>query len=146
MTDKKKADREALMRLADAMDEDIFNASDKELFAEAAVDNEGLEEIAAAMRNLFDKTESETGKAKMTAARDALDELKRRRPVRVFHLDAVVARRRLQQALVDNPDTARKLTLAARKGEKLSDDDVIGIVEDLEEMGILPPVDKDGKQ
>jgi hypothetical protein len=145
VTDKKKADREALMRLADAMAENVLKASDKELFAEAAEDNEDLEEIAAAMRKLFDKTESEAGKAKMAAARATLDELKRR-PVRVLHLDPAAARRRLEQALVDNPDTARKLTLAARKGEKLSDDDVIGIVEDLEEMGILPPVEEDGKQ
>jgi hypothetical protein len=120
-------------------------ASDSELLAEAIEDNEDPDRTAAAMRNLFDETESEAGKAKMAAARAALEE-QRRRPAGVFRLDAATASRRLQKALADNPETARKLTLAARKGEKLSDNDVIGMLEDLEELGILLPGDEDGKQ
>jgi hypothetical protein len=134
------AARDALRRLADELVEDILAASDKELLAEAVEDQEDPEKIAAELRRLFEQAETDAGKAHMAAAREAVD-VDRRRSAKVIKLDPAEARRRLALALESNPDTANKLTLAARKGEKLSDEDVRGILEDLEELGIFPRSD-----
>jgi hypothetical protein len=57
----------------------------------------------------------------------------------VTPFDPAKARLRLARIVAnDDPETARKLTLAARKGEGLSDEDVRGMLEDMEELGILP--------
>ena len=57
-------------------------------------------------------------------------------------LDLVVARRRLERLLAQDPETAQKLTLAARKGQSLSDDDVLGMLADLKELGFQTDADE----
>ncbi|NTF47034.1 hypothetical protein G6L77_01850 [Agrobacterium rhizogenes] len=55
------------------------------------------------------------------------------------------ARARLR-AVVDTPGLPQKVTLAARKENELSDADILGMLEDLRELGVLPPDDnQDGK-
>jgi hypothetical protein len=137
--------RDALRRLADELVEDILAATDEELLAEVAEDQEDPEKIAADMRRLFEQAENEVGKAKMAAARAAVD-ADRQRFATVVKLDPAEARRRLALALESNPDMAKKLTLAARKGEKLSDNDVRAILEDLEQLGIFPRSDDEDRK
>jgi hypothetical protein len=48
----------------------------------------------------------------------------------------------LARELRDAPETSTKLTLAARKGQDLSDADVFGMLEDLADLGLLPPTDE----
>lgn len=138
MTGKPSEEREALLRLADAMAEDALSASDADIAAEATEDGEDLHALATNMLALFERAESEAGKSRMAAARRELDEQRNAAP-RVLRLDPAKARARLQRALEQSPETAKKLTLAARKGEDLSDEDVLGMLEDLEELGIIPP-------
>ena len=81
----------------------------------------------------------------MAAARRELEAIQGAVPA-VLRLDPAAARARLQKALLQSPEAAQRLTLAARKGDDLSDADVLGMLEDLEELGILPPEsDEDGK-
>jgi len=47
----------------------------------------------------------------------------------------------LQQLIEADPETTRKLTAAARKGDRLSDDDVQSMLEDFEELGVTLPAD-----
>ena len=54
-----------------------------------------------------------------------------------------VARARLR-AIVDTPGLPQKVTLAARKENELSDADILGMLEDLQELGILPRDDSQG--
>jgi transposase len=59
-------------------------------------------------------------------------------------LDPTAARRLLERAMARDPETAQKLTLAARKGDSasaFSDEEVRGMHEDLQELGVLPPPD-----
>jgi len=142
MSGKMTSEREALLRLADALAEDVDRTSDADLLAEAAGDQIDIEKLAATMRGMFDQVEGEAGKARMAAARAAVD-ADRRRPAPVVRLDAAEARRRLAQLLADTPQVARKLTLAARKAEELSDHDVLAVLEDLQELGIIPLNDQD---
>jgi hypothetical protein len=140
MTGNQKEAREALRRLTDTLAEDIFNASDQQVLEDAAEIYGDHDKVAADMLRLFEQTASEQGKARLAAARAAISD-ERRRVVRPVRLSPAEARQRLQQAIAADPETARKLTMAARKGEDLSDDDVYGLLEDLEELGVIPPLD-----
>ena len=137
-----KSDRTALARLANAFVEDVLNASDEDIMAEAREDHLDPATAAAHARALFEKAAATAGKGRLAAARSALSQ--GRRPATVTRLDAAESRRRLQQALTRDPDLARRLTLAARKdqGQGLSDNDVRGLLEDLTELGIMPDADE----
>jgi hypothetical protein len=140
MTGNPKDAHEALRRLADALTDDILNAPDKEVLEDAAELYGDPDKLAADMLRLFEQTASEQGKARLAAARAAIA-ADQRRPARAVRLDPAEARRRLQQLIAADPETARKLTLAARKGEGLSDDDVYSMLEDFEELGAIRPSD-----
>ena len=137
MSGKMTLEREALLRFADALAEDIDRASDRDLLAEAVEDQIDVEKLATSMRRLFDQVESEGGKARMAAARAAVD-ADRRRHAPAVRLDPLEARRRLAQVLARTPEAGREVTLAARKAEELSDDDVLAVLGNLEELGIIP--------
>jgi hypothetical protein len=140
-----KTRRDALRRLADELAEDILRATVAELRAEAAEDQEDPAKIAAAMRAIFERADTESRKSKLAAARAAID-ADRQKPSTLLRLDPALARRRLAAALESDPETMRKLTLAARKGEKLSDEDVLAILEDLQELGIFPRSDDEDRK
>lgn len=136
MTGKRQSDRDALDRLADALVEDILDASDQDILAETNEDNGDPAAVAAGVRALFETAVTTTAKARLAAAKSAVA-ADRNRPTLVTPFDPSAARLRLEQIVAnDDPETARKLTLAARKGEGLSDDDVRGMLEDLEELGV----------
>ena len=136
----KNSVRAALGRLADALVEDILNASDEEMLAEARHDHADPDAVVTAMRVQFEKAVLAAGKARLDAARAAVAGL---RPAgAVTRLAPAEARQRLERAMTQDPETARKLTLAARKGEGLSDSDVTGMLEDLAELGLIPGPDK----
>jgi tetratricopeptide (TPR) repeat protein len=56
---------------------------------------------------------------------------------------AAAARQKLPR-LIASSDAVHKLTLAARKEDELSDADVLGMLEDLKELGVIPPDDEPG--
>src|SRR6266545_2669931 len=138
MTGDRKDARAGLRRLADALASDILNAPEGEILAEASEIYGESEKMAADLRDLFERTMNEPKKAKLAEARAAMS-ADRRKPATVAQLDPIEARRRLQDALAKDPTTARKFTLAARKSKGLSDEDVKGILEDLEELGVIIP-------
>lgn len=132
--------RDALQRLNAALAEDILAASDEAILAEARQDGEDPDKIAAAARALFEAALVRTNKVRLIEAQAAVAaERLRRAPAAV--LDSAAARLRLQQLLFSHPEAARKLTLAARKGQsaELSDDEVRGWLEDFEDLGISDP-------
>lgn len=145
MTGIPKDAHEALRRLADALVEDTLNAPDEQVLQDAAQVYGDTNKLAADMLRLFERTASEHGKARLAAARTAISAA-RRRPERQARPAPSEAWRRLQQAIAADPETARKLTVAARKGEELSDDDIYGMLEDLEDLGVIPPLDAQDPQ
>jgi hypothetical protein len=140
MTGNPNDARDALRRLADALAEDTLKAPDDEVLRDASEIYGDTDKLAADMLRLFEETASEQGKARLAAARAAIT-AGRRRPAQQRRLDPAEARRRLQQAIAADPETAKKLTMAARKGEGLSDEDVYGMLEDFEELGVIPSPD-----
>jgi hypothetical protein len=140
MTGNPNDARDALRRLADALAEDTLKAPDDEVLRDASEIYGDTDKLAADMLRLFEETASEQGKARLAAARAAIT-ASRRRPAQQSRLHPAEARRRLQRAIAADPETAKKLTMAARKGEGLSDEDVYCMLEDFEELGVIPPPD-----
>ena len=106
MTGKPKDAHEALRRLADALAEDVLNAPDEQGLEDAAEIYGNADKLAADMLRLFEQTASEQGKARLAAARVAI-ETEHRRPARTVRLDPAAARRRLQQLTAADPETAQ---------------------------------------
>lgn len=136
MTDPNR-EKNALARLNRALIDDILAASDESILAETKEEGSDPAAIAAATRDLFEKAAAANNKALLAAAKAAVAAA-RRRSAAVVPLDAVAARRHLQRLLAQHPDTAQKLTMAARKGKAgdFSDDEVFGLLEDFEDLGI----------
>jgi hypothetical protein len=143
MTGNPKDARDALRRLADSLAEDILNAPDQEILEGAKEIYGSPDKLAADMLKLFEQTASEQGKARLAGARAAVA-ADRQRASKSVRMDAAEARRRFQRII--DADPAAKRTLAARKGEEPSDDDVRSAVEDFEELGVLPPEPEDSKK
>jgi hypothetical protein len=148
MTDRNR-NLEALAHLNRALVEDILAASDESILAEVKEEGSDPVVIAGATRDLFEKAALASGKTLLAEARVAGAADRRRRSAAVLSLDAVAARRHLQRLLAQHPETAQTLTLAARKGKAgdFSDDEVFGLLEDFEDLGIsLTEDDPSGEQ
>jgi hypothetical protein len=138
MTERQNKQREAIDRLEDALVDDILAASDEDILAEAREDGTDPEAVAAAMQALFEQA---LGKVRLAAAKAAVAAERRRPAADVIPLDPAAARRMLDRALARDPETASRLTMAARKarGAILSDEEVRGLLQDFQELGALPP-------
>lgn len=141
MTGNNKKERAALDRLADAFVNDILTTSDEDILAEFRESHGDPARHAAEMRDLFEKSIIAANKRRLTAAKAGAAAA--RAPVAAL-ADIADARRRLR-AVLDAPDLPTGLTLAARKENELSDSDIAGMLDDLRELGIVPPGGTDGK-
>jgi hypothetical protein len=141
-----KKERIALDRLADFLVEDILSASDEELLAEFRESYGDPVKHAKAMGTLFEKTLLTLNKERLAAAKAKVAE-KNNRPSISFAarpLDIQAVRARLRR-FIETPGSRPMVTLAARKESELSDVDIIGMLNDLRELGILPPDDENGE-
>jgi hypothetical protein len=139
MTNPADNAKDALDRLKAALIHDILTASDESILAEARQDGLDPRAVAAGVRAVFEKTVAAGNKAALAAAKAAVA-ADRRRSATVVPFDPAAGRRRLARLLEQNPDTARTLTIAARKGRsgEFSDEEVQGLLEDFEDLGITP--------
>ncbi len=142
MTGDQKKERNALDRLADGLADDILNASDEEILAEAKEDGIDPAEIADHLREIFERAVTEAGKAKLAAARRGVAEARGSR-ARVIRIDRADARDSYDAMIAQDPKLTKKLTLAARKGEGQSERDIDSAVEDLAELGAFDEEDDD---
>lgn len=142
MTRDKSNDHLALDRLAESLVDDILNMTDEEMLAEITADEENPERIAQEARGIFERAVTTCGKAKLAAAKKAvLSDCQR--SSKILRLDSSAARQKLDKILKQHPETRNKLTLAARKEGDLSDSDVFSMLEDFEELGVIPLIDKE---
>ena len=146
MTGKGKKERVALDRLADVLVDDILSASNEDILAEFREACGDPNQNAAEMRTLFERSVLASNKKRLAAAKVAATANRRSSTVSAATpIDMAAARARLR-AVVDTPGLPQKVTLAARKENELSDADILGMLEDLRELGVLPPDDnQDGK-
>ena len=132
------------LRLADALVDDILSTPDDEILAEFTDLNGDSSKNSDAMRALFEKSVLRVRKARLHAAQAgaAADRIPSP-PRKIASMED--ARGRLRRVLKSCPPDV-KLTLAARNEDELSDADVLGMLLDLEELGIVAPDDSPGGQ
>ena len=144
MTGPDKEGREELARLVDVLVEDLLATSDQEIVAEFIEEKGDPAKNADIMRALFEKSVLKSNKDRLHAARAGL-EADRAAPVTAKIVSMANIRGRLRRTLAACPPEV-KLTLAARNENELSDTDVLGMLQDLEELGIVAPDDESGSQ
>jgi hypothetical protein len=145
MTDKEdKKGRKVLSRLVDVLIEDVLAASDEEVLAEFAATHGDPTNNAAEMRALFEKSVLKANKDRLRTAKAGLAASRAAAPAsKIVSMENV--RARLRRVLASCPPDV-KLTLAARNENELSDMDVLGMLQDLEELGIITSDDESGGQ
>jgi hypothetical protein len=128
MTRKNRRKLADLDRLTEALVEDILASPDVDLLAEAHADHE---DGVAVARGAFERASRAASLRRLPgkATRGVPPA-----PANIRALDPKTARGWLDEFIACNPETASKL---ARSGERLSDEDVYGVLERLQERGIL---------
>ena len=137
MTGNHRKERASLNRLAEAFVDDILNTSDEDILAEFQETHGDPDRNAAELRELFEQSVLLGNKRRLTAARAGAAAARRASSVAAsLPVDIAVARARLR-ALIDAPGMPQQVTLAARKESELSDADILGVYEDLLDLGIV---------
>lgn len=137
MTGKNDKAGRPIDRLADEFVEDILNLSDDEVLAEFREDGGDPERHAAEMRSMFENRLLVANKARMNAAKAGVASSRRaEKELSTPVVDIADARARLR-AVIARAGSIPGLTLAARKEDELSDSDVVGMLEELAELGLL---------
>ena len=140
MTEKKSKAHDALNRLADALVDDILCTSDADILAEFRAAGGDPDRHAVDMRALFERSVVAANKSKMLAAKAGA--ARARSAVMPSPLPIDIAKaRQLLRGVLDRPAAPTSLTMAARKESELSDADILGLLEDLRALGVLPSGD-----
>jgi len=134
MTNDKKYD-ESIDRLTQALVEDILSTPDEEILAESLEAGEDVKAVVQNTKQIFERAKSNLSKARLIEAKSAAKAYQQQSN-KVLTMQPNDARKKLETLLAQHPETTAKLTLAARKGKELSDEDVKNMLEDLEELGI----------
>ena len=148
MTKNKNPERKALDRLTDALVDDLLCTPDDELLAEFRETGGDPDRNSASMRAIFERSVLASNKRRLVAARAGMASaaaVGRRAPMNpALPTDVARARERLR-TLLARPGARQDFMLAARNENELSDDDVLGMINDLEELGVLPADDGDDR-
>jgi hypothetical protein len=127
----------SLHLLADELVADLMKMSDAELLAEVKAEGLDPEEEAARVRETIRAAIMERGKARLKAARSALEAARAtgpgsRRPLQVQDRRAVLAR-----FANDDEKLRERLTMAARNGEEITDQEIETILNDFRDLGAI---------
>ena len=131
------------VRLADALVEEILSTPDREILAEFSDLNGDPRKNSDAMRALFEKSVLKVRKHACTPPKREWPQIESLPTRKITSIED--ARGRLRRVLASCPPHVR-LTLAARNEDELSDADVLGMLLDLEELGIVAPEDSSGSR
>jgi hypothetical protein len=140
--DDRNRRQQQLDRLIGTLAEDTLETPDNEIIAEVVEDYGDPSVIADRMRAVIDKATLASGKAKMAQAKEAVQAYRKRAGAIGTHQMTLTQKRQLvERAIARDRSLEEKLTLAARKGEVLSERDIDGMLEDLRELGALDEED-----
>ena len=125
-----------LNQLIDEAVEDLMKLSDAELMAELAEEGADTEAEAQFARNAIAAGIARAGRARLVAARTAVD---RDRTARVVRSPVPVASRAsiLERFANDDPKLKSRLTMAARNGEGITEQEMDSILADLRDLGVI---------
>ena len=136
--------REQLNRLSDELVDNIINTSDAEILKEVEEDYGDPSFVANRVREMLKKSRIKAGKNRLQSAREELKRGEGKHQKRV--VETSIYKEELSKFLRESPEFGDKLTLAARDGKEISEEDAKGILEDLEELKNRPTCKKDDKK
>lgn len=142
MSEDNRKECDALAHLADLLVDEIINTSDEDILTELKEDGLNPKENAAIMRALFEKSLISMNKRRLVVARSGVNAYKSANKGLLSSPVNIQEARRLLRNFVENSSQNHQMTIAARKESELSDADILSMIEDLYELGVLPPTDK----
>lgn len=131
----KTANSEKLDRLLDDAIDDILNMSDEELIAAIDLDSSQIEDRVGILKQRVYTLISDQRRARMIAARESIDRQIESRTARFQKMSRDQMTETLVRALKRQEDG--HLTMAARDGDGMSDEDMATYLEDLFELGVI---------
>ncbi len=114
----------------DIMVDDILEATDEEIINEAIEDGIDIDKEVFEAKSIFNKCRYEVAKKIVEDKKSGGDRTSK--TVRIED-----ARQKINDVIKNNPEALESLTKAARSGEDIPDDDIIGFYEDLSELGFF---------
>lgn len=116
----------------DLMVDDILEATDEEIINEAIEDGIDIDKEVFKTKKIFNK-------CRYDLAKKTVEDIKRSEGRASHTVSIEDARRKINDIIKKNPDALESFTFtkAARAGEKISDEDIIGYYEDLFELGFF---------
>ena len=126
-----------LDNLDNSVVEDLLATSDSEFLEEIMASGIDPHIAADRIRKIVEQGHNLAAKSKWRAAKAAAAS-NQAASVRVRPLvDSARARQLLRELSANDPEFQKKVTLAARNEEDLSDEDILGIIDDLRELGVI---------
>jgi hypothetical protein len=132
-----------LANLDSALIDDLLATPDDDFLEEVKASGRDPRAAADRVRSIVAKGSALAAKSKLRAAKAAVAASRARPTPNPPHLDAAHARQFLKELSSNDPEFRKRMTLAARNEEDLSDEDILGIIEDLRELGVLPDEDSE---
>jgi hypothetical protein len=129
---RKPSDMDRLLKIGEAIDESIIEASEKELREDFAEQGHDFDKAVARVGSTIEKAKASAAKIRFELAKREMKEFHDRSNIRT--LDLAKARRRRDVMVAGD---AGGTMMAARKGGKLSDCDEDGVVDDLAQLEAL---------
>lgn len=123
----------------DIMVDDILEATDKEIINEAIEDGIDIDKEVFKTKKIFNKCRYDVAKKIVEDKKG--DEGRTSKTVSIEE-----ARQKINDFIKNNPETIESLTKAARSGEDIPDDDIIGYYEDLSELGFFDEEKPEGDE
>ena len=130
--------RQTLSQIIDPLIDDIFSLSDEELLAEIREDGEDPDVVAADVARETAIAINRAGKRRMNAARAELNAVRTiRRSPTVTGLSRGEKEKILSTFAANDRPLQDRLTMAARSGQAMTEEEVDSVLLDLVELGAL---------
>jgi len=127
-----------LERLVTSLAEIILESSDDEILSDARENGENIDDIVASMRCAHENAKRSILKEKLTTARAEVAQYKKSTLSKITRSDYGNIRNMMSCILETHPSAKRKLTLAARNGKEMSDEDIRSLLDDLHDLDLMP--------
>ncbi len=132
MGNEESSIREQLNRLSDEMIDDIINTPDAEILREVKEEYGDPSFLANRAREILKKSQIKAGKYRLQSAREELKKTENKVQKDVENISNF--KEALSRFIKDNPEFEDELTLAARNGKEITEEDAKSILEDLVEL------------
>jgi hypothetical protein len=126
-----------LGRVADALVEGLMDLTDEDLLAEVREDGEDPESLARQAAEAISSATLRTGKTKMALAKAAYEAMNKQRSATVLKFSLIQKRQIINGFIANDYNITKKMTVAARNGDALSEHEIDSFINDLLELGAI---------